>query len=125
MCHVKREGLARCVQLPNPCALGGALLALLTPARGSRAARRLLAAVAALALVASAAAVATPTTTVWSGASTAQGVAGSPTARTPFFSYYSNWQFNVSTSAYPALNNQNYNMIRASPAPLCPAPAGG
>jgi hypothetical protein len=85
-------------------------------------ARRLLAAVAALALAARVAeAVVTSFPTTWSSSSpsTSLGVAGSPSARTLFISYYSNWQYNLSSSAYPAISNSNYNMIRASPALRC------
>ena len=81
---------------------------------------RLLAAVAALALVASAgAALPGPTATTWSGAVNALGVAGSPSARTLFISYASNWQYNLSSNAYPPINNNNYYAIRASRAAAC------
>jgi hypothetical protein len=84
-------------------------------------ARRLLAAVATLALAArvAEAVAAGVTTTTWTSPSTSLGVAGSPSARTLFISYYSNWQYNLSSSAYPAISNSNYNMIRASPALRC------
>ena len=89
---------------------------------GRMLARRLLAAVVALAAVASAAAVAVPTTTTttWSAATTtaALGFAGSPSARTLFFSFYSNWQYNTTSSAFPPVANSNYNMLRACPAGL-------
>jgi hypothetical protein len=39
------------------------------------------------------------------------GGAGSPTMATPFFSYYSNWQFNLTV----ATTNANYNVLRARP----------
>jgi hypothetical protein len=77
-------------------------------------AARLLAALLALAAAsAAAAAVAGPTVSVWPGTATSSlGVAGSPSARTLFISYYSNWQYNLSTNSYPAIFNSNYNMLR-------------
>jgi hypothetical protein len=76
---------------------------------------RLLAAVAALALLAGAnGALPGPTTTTWSGAVNALGVAGSPSARTLFVSYFSNWQFNFTSIAYPPISNNNFYVIRAS-----------
>jgi len=61
-----------------------------------------------------------PTTTTWTGAVSALGVAGSPSARTLFISYYSNWQYNVTaSSSYPPILNSNYNVIRASPGAAC------
>jgi hypothetical protein len=81
-------------------------------------ARLLLAAVATLALAArvAEAVAAAANVTSWSSPTTALGVAGSPSARTLLISYYSNWQYNLSAAAYPAIANSNYNMIRASPA---------
>lgn len=79
---------------------------------------RLLAAVAALVLLAGAnGALPSPTTTTWSGAVNALGVAGSPSARTLFVSYVSNWQYNVNSAQYPAIQNSNYYAIRASRLP--------
>ena len=72
-------------------------------------------AVALLALVALTGATLPSTTTVAyspSSTTTGLGVAGSPSVRTLFISYYSNWAFNPAFS----LTNTNYNVIRAWPA---------
>ena len=82
---------------------------------------RLLAAVAALAQLASATALPGATTTAWpASAVTTLGVAGSPSVRTLFISYASNWQYNLTSSAYPPILNSNYYAIRAS-LHLCPS----
>ena len=91
-------------------------------ARGS-----LLAAAACALLALAAAAVPSPSATTVSYAAvtspTALGPAGSPSARGLFFSYYSNWQFNLTTSAYPPINNKNYVVLRACLAHAAPPPA--
>lgn len=66
-----------------------------------------------LALLAQASAsVPLPTAVAYTSTTSASllGVAGSPSVRTLFFSYYSNWQF---VSGSNTLTNSNFNVLRA------------
>ena len=91
-------------------------------APGRRAASVGLAAVLAVAFVAAASAVVAPTvTSLASGAS--PGTAGTPTFRTLYLSYVSNWQFSTAGTfnGVPLLSNNNFYVLRAFPveAALC------
>ena len=85
-------------------------------APGRRAASAGLAAVLAVVLVAAAGAAVAPTVTSLASGSTV-GVAGTPTFRTLYFSYVSNWQFSTAGTfnGVPLLTNNNFYVLRACP----------
>lgn len=89
-------------------------------APGRRAASAWLAVATAVAAVAAVSAVVPTPTTTWATTS-ALGATGSPTTRSLFISYISNWQFST-TAAFngvPSLANNNFYVLRACPGLRC------
>ena len=85
-------------------------------APGRRAASAWLAVATAATAVAAVAAVVPSATTTWASTS-ALGTVGSPSTRSLFISYISNWQFST-TAAFngvPSLLNNNFYVLRACP----------
>jgi hypothetical protein len=89
-------------------------------APGRRAASAWLAVATAAVAVAAAAAVVPSATTTWASTS-ALGAAGSPTTRSLFISYISNWQFSTTPAfnGVPSPLNNNFYVLRACPGAVC------